>query len=128
MPKQRTKEQHEKEILKIIQKYRLFFIKDIFAYYKGCSRATFYNLGLDNFDTIKDALEDNRVTTCQSMKAKWAQSDNPTLQIGLYKILCSDDERRKLQSTYTDVTSNGKPLDNTIHVNIIDKTGDIAAE
>ena len=41
----------EKLSIEAINKYRLFFIDDVIAYLP-CSRATFYNYGLDKLDTI----------------------------------------------------------------------------
>ena len=36
--------EHEKGILEAIQKYPIFKFKDIFVYYKACSRSTAYGL------------------------------------------------------------------------------------
>jgi hypothetical protein len=53
---------------------------------------------------------------------KWIASDNPTLQVCAYKILCSDDERKRLSKDYVEVTGkNGKDLVPKIEVEIIDK-------
>ncbi len=96
----KTKEQYETEILEIIKKENIFLISDIFAFYKGCSRSTFYTHELDKSDTIKNAIEDNKIVTKNLMKAKWLNSENATLQLALFKIICSDDERMKLSLTY----------------------------
>jgi hypothetical protein len=69
-----------------------------------CCRATFYNLGLDKLDTIKDALEQNKIETKNSMRAKWYKSDNATLQIALMKLISSDEERRKMSQNYNEIT------------------------
>ena len=44
------------------------------------------------------------------MYKKWFDSNNATLQIGLMKLLGSDEERKKLSSSYLDHTSDGKEL------------------
>ena len=87
--------------LEAIQKYKLFFIDDIIAYLP-CSRATFYNLGLDKLDTIKDALVAVRTEIKVSMRSKWYKSDNPTLQMGLMKLIASPDELRQLSMTHVE--------------------------
>jgi hypothetical protein len=69
-----------------------------------CCRATFYNLGLDKLDTIKDALEQNKIETKNSMRAKWYKSDNATLQIALMKLISSDEERRKMSQNYNEMS------------------------
>jgi len=104
-------EQYETEILPIIEKNNLFFIKDIFAFYSGIKSSQFYNLGLEKSETLLKALDDNKVKTCQSLKNKWYKSENPTLQLALFKTICSDEERKKLAMNYTELTgANGKDL------------------
>lgn len=95
----------EKLSVEAIEKYKLFFIDDIIAYLP-CSRATFYNHGLDKLDTIKDALTKVRTEIKVSMRSKWYKSDNPTLQMGLMKLIASPDELRQLSMSH--VESNSK--------------------
>jgi hypothetical protein len=102
MPQYKKKDIEAKS-LKAIKEHRLFFINDIPAYLP-CCRATFYNLGLDKLDTIKDALEQNKIETKNSMRAKWYKSDNATLQIALMKLISSDEERRKMSQNYNEIT------------------------
>ena len=52
--------EHEKGILESTEKHPIFSFKDIFVFYKGCSRATAYNHGLDKLDSIKEAIYSNR--------------------------------------------------------------------
>ena len=61
-------EQYEIEIIDVIKENNLFVITDIFSFYTGCSRATFYNNELDKLDSIKKALDDNKTKTKQSLK------------------------------------------------------------
>ena len=104
------KEVYEKEILKVIKDNKLFVITDIFAFYAGCTRKTFYDYKFHKSDTIKKAISNNKVTTCQSLKKKWFDSDNPTLQIALFKSICSKRDLKRLSLTYQDVTSKGKKI------------------
>jgi hypothetical protein len=112
----------EEQALKAVETYNLFFINDIMGYLP-CSRSTFYDLGLDQSDTIKDALEVNRIKTKSSMRSKWYKSDNATLQVALMKLIAEDDERKKLSQTYSDVTSGGDKL-KTLRVEFIDEATD----
>jgi hypothetical protein len=100
---QYKKKDIEAKSLKAIKEHRLFFINDIPAYLP-CCRATFYNLGLDKLDSIKDSLEQNKIETKNSMRAKWYKSDNATLQIALMKLISSDDERRKMSQNYNEMS------------------------
>lgn len=117
-----SKAQHEKNILEIIRKNKVMFISHIFGYYGQISRQYFYQIGLDKSDEIKKAIADNRAKATGFMINKWIASDNPTLQVCAYKILCSDDERKRLSKDYVEVTGkNGKDLVPKIEVEIIDK-------
>lgn len=88
----------EKKSLEAIEKHKLFFIEDIVAYLP-CDKSTFYNHKLHELDTIKDALEKNKVEIKTSMRSKWYKSDNPTLQMGLYKLIGTEQEAERLGTT-----------------------------
>ncbi len=107
------KSTYEKEILQVIKDNNLFVITDIFAFYTGCARETFYHHKLHESDSIKKAIDDNKVKTGQSLKNKWYKSDNPTLQIALFKTICGSDDLRKLAQTYVD-----QNLDNNITITV----------
>lgn len=85
----------EQQALKAIEEHKLFFIDDVCSYLP-CNRATFYNLGLDKLDSIKDALTKVKTDIKVRMRTKWYLSENPTLQMGLMKLISSEEELRKL--------------------------------
>jgi len=95
MGKQYTKHELEKMSIEAIQKNKLFFIQDVIAYLPICS-ATFYNHELEKLETIKDELTKVKVEIKVSMRNKWYKSHNATLQMGLMKLLSTDEELRKL--------------------------------
>ena len=78
----------------------------IFAFYSGIKSSQFYNLELEKSENIKKAIDDNKIKTRQSLKNKWYKSDNPTLQIALYKTICSDEEAHRLNGTKQEITQN----------------------
>ena len=88
----------EQEALEAIEKYRLFFIEDVVVYV-SCSRATFYNHGLDKLDTIREAIDNNKIRTKHNMRQDWLQADSAPLQLGLYKLLGTRDERLALSNS-----------------------------
>lgn len=102
------KRDYESEILKVIKENNIFVVTDIFSFYSRCSRATFYNNNLDKLDTIIKAIDDNKVKTKQSLKLKWLNSDNPTLQIALFKLICNDDERKSLSTNWNENNHAGQ--------------------
>ena len=95
-----------------IVKHKLFFIEDIVAYLP-CTKQTFYDffpVNSDEIDELKRLLETNRTELKVSMRSKWYKSTAPALQMALMKLICSDEERKKLSMTYNDVTTDGEKI------------------
>jgi len=96
----------------MIVKHKLFFVDDIVAFLP-CSKSSFYEFypdGSDELDELKGLLEINRTTLKVSMRSKWYKSNAPALQMALMKLICTDEERKMLSMTHTDVTTNGKEI------------------
>ena len=96
----KTKEQHEKEILDVIVKHKIMKIQHIFTHYQDIRSAQFYNLELEKSESIKEAISLNKTKAVSYMINKWIASENPTLQISAFKVLCDDDERKKLSMQF----------------------------
>ncbi len=96
-----NKEELIKTALDAINKNKLFFIDDVVSYLP-CSRATFYNLELDKLDDIKEALTKVKTEIKVSMRSKWYKSDNPTLQMGLMKLIATPDELKQLSMQHVE--------------------------
>ena len=96
----------EQEALEAIEKYRLFFIEDVVVYV-SCSRATFYNHGLDKLDSIKEALAKNKIDIKVSMRNKWFLSESATLQVALMKMIATDDEAHRLNGSRQEIRHQG---------------------
>lgn len=105
----------EQQALEAIKQHNITFIKDLVAYLP-ITRATFYNLELDKLDTLKDAIDDNKLKTKNSLKAKWYKSQNATLQLALYKLIATSEERKALTQNYTDLTTDGEKVNNTVQI------------
>jgi hypothetical protein len=107
MDKIKTK-QYEDEILNVVKNNpQVLRITEIFLKYSGISRETFYNHDLDKSDRIKNALEHNRTVAKNKLVQNWQKKNAPaSLQIGAYKLLGSEDERRRLSQTFIDSTSH----------------------
>lgn len=90
---------------------RLIFVEEVVAFLPISKESfyTFYPIGSDEFDELKGLIETNKISLKTSMRKKWYDSDNPTLQMGLMKLLATQEEHRKLSQTYVDsenVTKN----------------------
>lgn len=93
-----------------IERDNLFFVADIIALL-GISDATFY----DHFSVeskelkyFKELLRKNKSATKVSMRKKWHDSENASLQMGLYKLIGTDEERKHLNSAYIDQKTEHK--------------------
>ena len=120
--------EHEKGILEAIEKHPIFSFKDIFVYYKACSRATAYNHGLDKLDSIKEAIYSNRRRGVSTMLAKWMTSQNATLQLAAMRMICDQEEHRSLNQNYNDVTTKGESINIPISKWAKDDTSDTDTE
>lgn len=96
----------------VIVKHKLFFMDEV-PDFLPCSRSTFYDFfpdGSDELDTLKSLISVNKTHIKTSMRSKWYTSNAPALQMALMKLICTDDERKMLSMTHTDVTTNGKEM------------------
>ena len=103
------KQLYEEELLKVIKDKKIAFFEHCFGF-TSFSRATAYNHSLDKLDSIKDAINENRVTAKNYMLNKWIASDNATLQISAMRLLSDSEEHQKLNQSYVDHTSKGEKI------------------
>ena len=99
----------EKQALDAIEKHKLFFIADVVAYLP-CSYVTFYDFKLNESNAIKDALTKVKTDIKVSMRSKWYKSENATLQMGLMKLISTEEELRKLSMQHNAVEEVEKPI------------------
>lgn len=64
-----------------------------------CSQKTFFNHKLHELHSLKEALGENKVKIKKSLRKKWKDSDNATVQIALYKLIGSEEEAERLNGT-----------------------------
>jgi len=102
-------------------KNNLIFIEEIVSFLP-CSKPTFYEyfpLDSNELNELKAIIEDNTINIKSGLRNKWYESDNPTLQIALYRLTSREDEHRKLNQTYTDITSKNEKIDNKFEIEIL---------
>ena len=95
-----------------IKKHNLFFIEDIVAFIP-CNKDTFYRFfptDSDKYDTLKDLLDDNKIKTKSSIRAKLWKSNKASELLALYRLIATPEEHQKLNQSYIDVTSKGKEI------------------
>jgi hypothetical protein len=90
---------------------RLIFVEEVVAFI-GISKPTFYDyfkVDSNEFNELRELIETNKISLKTSMRKKWYDSDNATLQMGLMKLIATPEEHRKLSQTFVDsenVTKN----------------------
>ena len=80
------------------------------------SSATFYGWELEKLEDIKEALETQRIKRKKNMRRKWVNSDNPALQIAEFKLIASDDEFDRLNTSKVKQDTNVKVDEDTINL------------
>jgi len=86
-----------------IRDHNLFFIEDVVAFLP-ISKSTFYEffpVESDESNALKKMLEDNKTRTKASIRNKLYKGKGGDL-IALYKMICTEDERRALSMSYID--------------------------
>jgi hypothetical protein len=87
---------------------RLIFVEEVVAFI-GISKPTFYDLfkvDSNEFNELKKLIEDNKISLKTSMRKKWYDSDNATLQMGLMKLIATPEEHKRLSQTFVESDNN----------------------
>lgn len=95
----------------IIQ-HSLYFIEDIVAYLP-ISKKTYYEyfpIESDESNELKGLLEENKIKMKVKLREKLSKGEKAAEILALYKLICSDEERKALQMVYNDHTTNGKEI------------------
>ena len=85
-----------------ITKNNLFFIEDIVAFLP-CSKTTFYEfypIDSNELNTLKGLLDQNKIKTKSSIRAKLYKGTKSSELLALYRMICSDEERKTLNQQY----------------------------
>ena len=100
-----------------IKKNNLFFVSDIVAFLP-CDRTTFYKYfppDSNKLNNLKDLLDDNKIKTKSSIRAKLWKSNKASELLALYRLIATPEEHQKLNQSYVDHTTNGKDIKSTAY-------------
>lgn len=92
-----SKKKLEELALKAIKEHKLTWHDEVIAFLP-CSSSTYYNKKMEELESIKSAILNNKLEMKAKMKHKWFNSENATLQIALMKMLANDEEWDKLNT------------------------------
>lgn len=109
-----------------ITENNLFFIEDIVAFIP-CSKPTFYEhfpIDSNELNNLKDLLEQNKIKTKSSIRAKLYKSPKASELLALYRLICTPEERKMLNQNYIELTGkDGKDLSPKIEIEVINGEG-----
>lgn len=89
---------YEQDCLNIVIENRIVFLDEIFIFSEILPSA-FYEANLQDSAAIKDAIDINRAKLKRDLRLKWFESTNATLNAALYKLVCTEDEKRALSAS-----------------------------
>ncbi len=104
------REEKYNEAIKLIQEKDLYFVSDIVAFL-GISDSTFYEWWPKESSEskhLKELLDKNRTNTKVSLRKKWNDSDNATLQVALMKLIATDSEAHRLNGSNQKIEHSGE--------------------
>ena len=94
--------------LEVAERENCYFIDQLVSFLP-ISMSTFYEYfpaTSEEMEDIKRVIDKNRIVTKTKKYKKWFESDNATLQIGLMKLIASEEEAHRLNGTNMKVESN----------------------
>lgn len=106
------------QCIETAKKFSVLFITELVSFLPF-SRQTFYKYKLHENPEIKQTIEDIKVFRKQGLRAKWYDSNNPTVQIALYKLICTPEERRVLSNS--DFESPDEEIKKPLIISNLDK-------
>ena len=83
---------------------KLIWIEEV-ASFLPISLATFYvyfPVNSEELEAIKEIIANNRISLKAAMRKKWYDSENPTLQVSLMKLLGTEEETHRLNGSKTE--------------------------
>ena len=113
------------EAKEAIKNNAIFFVEDLVALLP-CQRSAFYEhfpAESDKMDTLKELLEENKVRTKLKIRAKLMKGEKAAELIALYKLICTDEERRALSMQHFDHTTKGEIISAAPIINFGDVDG-----
>lgn len=99
------KEKIFKQAKEAITKNNLFFVNEIWAWLP-CGRSWFYDAfpdGSDELDTFKGMLEQNKIKTKSSIRAKLYKGEKAAELLALYRLIGTPEERQILNQQYIEM-------------------------
>ena len=98
-----TKAEKEKILqksIKVAKDKGLFFASDV-CVFLPITEKTFYDWEFHKCEKLKETLSENKVNVKVKLRKNWESSTSATLQIALYKLVATEEERKILADNQT---------------------------
>ena len=99
----------EDDCLDLVIQNNIIFLDEIFIYSEVLP-SVFFEIKLNESTKIKDAIDINRAKLKRDLRLKWFDSTNATLNAALYKLVCTDDEKRSLSASAVNKATNSNDV------------------
>ena len=114
-----NKEALYKQAIEILESNKdIMFIEHLVSL-MPCDKTTLYKwlpIESNEFNALKEKIELNKIDRKSKMYKKWFDSDHPTLQVALMKLIATEDEAHRLNGSSQKLDATNK---NTIeYVNV----------
>ncbi len=114
------KKQIYKDALKQSEDPDVYFVSDIVDLL-GISKTTFYEFfpsESEEMNTFTANLRKNKGKTKAELRLKLKSGDKASEILALYRLIGTTEERKKLSSSFLDITTDGKSINNQAPVQI----------
>lgn len=108
----------EKALEEIEKDDNILFIEDVVAAC-GVSKATFYKYipkGSEEYEQIWAKILDNRIEVKKYIRLKLRLSGKAAELLALYRMICTDEERRKINQQYVEMSGQ---MDNNVQIEFV---------
>ena len=113
-----TKKLLEKALEEIEKDDNILFIEDVVAAC-GVSKKTFYKYIVkdsEEYEKVWDAITDNRIKVKKYIRLKLRLSGKAAELLSLYRMICTDDERRAINQQYVEMSGQ---MDNNVQIEFV---------
>ena len=87
----------------------IIFLDEIYIY-TDLVHSVFPLSEMEKSVRLKDEIDVNRAKLKRDLRIKWSESTNATLNAALYKLICTEEERRALSSAASAKNSSGNDV------------------
>lgn len=123
MRKKKDYKKYEEQCLELIKDNNVLTMDGIAAFLPF-SLDMFYEYGLDDSETLKNAIKENRALTKQQLMLQWLRPNaSPTCQIALFKLLASDEERKVMGTSKKDESGKEKNSTQEAYLKSLEEMG-----